>query len=245
MRKSSAIVAAVFIWLMASAASAHAQRGAAPPRDTTPMPSLNVDTLPVIVMPVVFHLGASRGWKTAASLTPIIAEVQRIYDQAHIKLRPSFATDTLHTDSLDVTYEVSVALNPGTNGITYPGCSRETFIRDTVRLRHVDDARPSRIALPAYLRSGAPGPDSIDVAQQAAGQARTTAHEMGHALGLPHRQDTTNLEASGTTGWTLNAREIIVVRRYALDRFKGEAPGHKAAALDTSGTRRAGRCPRG
>ena len=29
---------------------------------------------------------------------------------------------------------------------------------------------------------------------------RVTSHELGHALGLPHRQDTTNLIASGTTG---------------------------------------------
>lgn len=37
---------------------------------------------------------------------------------------------------------------------------------------------------------------------------RVTAHELGHALGLPHRQDRTNLLASGTTGTALNQAEV-------------------------------------
>ena len=41
---------------------------------------------------------------------------------------------------------------------------------------------------------------------------RVTAHELGHALGLPHRQDRTNLLASGTTGTLLNAHEVEVAR---------------------------------
>lgn len=44
---------------------------------------------------------------------------------------------------------------------------------------------------------------------------RVSSHEIGHALGLSHRQDTINLMASGTTGWSLNDGEIDVVRRWA------------------------------
>jgi len=44
---------------------------------------------------------------------------------------------------------------------------------------------------------------------------RVTAHELGHALGLAHRQDTTNLLASGTTGTALNAREVADSRKAA------------------------------
>jgi hypothetical protein len=45
---------------------------------------------------------------------------------------------------------------------------------------------------------------------------RVTSHELGHALGLPHRQNRTNLMASGTTGTLLNEAEVKVAREKAL-----------------------------
>lgn len=42
---------------------------------------------------------------------------------------------------------------------------------------------------------------------------RVTSHELGHALGLKHRQDTTNLMQSGTTGFSLNEAEIAIARK--------------------------------
>jgi hypothetical protein len=44
---------------------------------------------------------------------------------------------------------------------------------------------------------------------------RVTSHEIGHAFGLGHRQDTINLMASGTTGWSLNDAEIAGARAWA------------------------------
>ncbi len=49
---------------------------------------------------------------------------------------------------------------------------------------------------------------------------RVTAHELGHALGLSHRQNRTNLLASGTTGTLLNAVEVAEARARA-PRWKG------------------------
>jgi hypothetical protein len=54
---------------------------------------------------------------------------------------------------------------------------------------------------------------------------RVSAHELGHALGLPHRPDNTNLLAPGTTGTLLNAAEVKTARQRA-----GQAPG--AASVD-------------
>ena len=42
---------------------------------------------------------------------------------------------------------------------------------------------------------------------------RVTAHELGHALTLRHRQHVTNLLASGTTGWSLNIAEVKQARK--------------------------------
>ena len=44
---------------------------------------------------------------------------------------------------------------------------------------------------------------------------RVTSHEIGHALGLPHRQDLTNLMASGTTGTLFNEAELKISRAKA------------------------------
>ena len=48
---------------------------------------------------------------------------------------------------------------------------------------------------------------------------RVTSHELGHGMGLPHRQARTNLMASGTTGTSLNDDEIHTARLKA-ESFK-------------------------
>jgi hypothetical protein len=69
------------------------------------------------------------------------------------------------------------------------------------------------------------GPDAIFVKDTAALRRvkggvdeplpRVTSHEIGHALGLVHRQNRINLMASGTTGWSVNDEEVGTVRGWA------------------------------
>ena len=76
-----------------------------------------------------------------------------------------------------------------TNGV-YMGGADAIFVKDTSALRPVKGGVDEPIP-------------------------RVTSHELGHALGLPHRQDTINLMASGTTGWSINDKEIEAVRAWA------------------------------
>jgi hypothetical protein len=76
---------------------------------------------------------------------------------------------------------------------------------------------------------------------------RVTAHELGHGLGLPHRQDVTNLMASGTTGTLLNEAEVAVARgraekiegamtveacASAVEDARGKGDGERAKVLE-------------
>lgn len=76
------------------------------------------------------------------------------------------------------------------NGICFERATDRIFVKDTSELRRV------RGGLDEFL-------------------PRVTAHEIGHALGLDHRQDTFNLMASGTTGFTLNEAEVATARHAA------------------------------
>src|SRR5256884_2500800 len=70
---------------------------------------------------------------------------------------------------------------------------------------------------------------------------RVTSHELGHAFGLAHRQDKTNLMASGTTGIWLNEGEARQVRERAKQFPWIEPAGavrQKADALARAGKRR-------
>jgi hypothetical protein len=61
---------------------------------------------------------------------------------------------------------------------------------------------------------------------------RVTSHELGHALGLRHRQDRINLMASGTTGTSLNRAEIARARASARLVSSAQTPAEVADAAD-------------
>jgi hypothetical protein len=186
-----------------------------------PAPEFVVDP-ETLSFPVVFHLGGSNAWQTEEKLRPVVAEAQRILLQAKIEILPTYTKDMAPTENMDVFFVPQVPDQPGINGVSFGGgAPLEIYVIDNVGLSKVDDLRPAETLAPRYFKGAKPG-DKVAVSAEEAEQGRTTAHEIGHQLGLPHRQNTTNLLASGTTGWTLNAAEIATVRATAVSQFKAK-----------------------
>jgi hypothetical protein len=110
--------------------------------------------------------------------------------QAALKLREDAEGDMLAPEGSRSSEGVDVYYihKFSVNGV-YLG-NRMAFVQETAKLR--------------------PVPGGIDEPLP-----RVTAHELGHALGLPHRQDRTNLLASGNNGTTLNEAEVARSRKRA------------------------------
>jgi hypothetical protein len=87
----------------------------------------------------------------------------------------------------DISFQLYYIKEFGPNGVFFP---KAIFVKDTASLRVVAGGIDEPIP-------------------------RVTSHELGHALGLPHRQNVTNLMASGTTGTALNESEIERARQTA------------------------------
>jgi hypothetical protein len=111
------------------------------------------------------------------------------------------------TSLSDQTFHLYYVAQMQPNGICLQSSYQLLFIKDTARLNKV------------------PGGIDEDL-------PRVSAHEIGHALNLPHRQDVTNLMASGTTGVSLNDAEIATAREAAAGFSWSLKPGEALTLAD-------------
>lgn len=172
-----------------------------------------------LVAPVRVHLLVTKGELNLTTtleekdITRIFGKVNRIWGHAGIHLpveqlikepaenpniyRQNYKSRNLRwllalrpkTSRKESCFHVYYLKRFGVNGV-YIGRGG-MFVKDTARLRGVKDGVDEPIP-------------------------RVTAHELGHAFTLKHRQSVTNLMASGTSGWTLNEAEIKQVRTAAV-----------------------------
>ena len=144
---------------------------------------------------------------TEQDIARILGKMNRVWSQAGIQFRiesfvheaalPLANADVERRDELparmplesrsSTAFNVYYVKQLDVNGFYMP---RGIFVKDTAALRPVEGGIDEPIP-------------------------RVTSHEIGHALSLPHRQDTTNLMASGTTGTLLNDAEIQQAREAA------------------------------
>ena len=147
---------------------------------------------------------------TSNDVTRILGKVNRVWAQAGItfyleslRIEPAVNTEGF-SENVKTNTDALMSLRPesskganvfhvyylkqfGPNGICIRGIN---FVKDTASLRAVEGGLDEPIP-------------------------RVTSHEIGHALTLPHRQNVTNLLASGMSGAWLNEAEIKQSREAA------------------------------
>ena len=164
--------------------------------------TLRAEDLPLLTIAVRVHLlrseqeAALNTTLTAADVTRIFAKVNKIWAQAGIR----FEVESVGETHL-----------PAAGG----GLPKERLLKDGLNVSYIKNADENgfwtgALAVVKDTASLQKVPGGLDEPIP-----RVTAHELGHALGLEHRQDVVNLMASGTTGFSLNESEIKTAREQA------------------------------
>ena len=185
------ITASIFCVHVASSAG-QPTRAFASGASVTPAARDHAASLPVYHIPLRVHLkGSSR---SAEDFAAILEEINYIWwSQAGICFEMQVVNnDAVSPSGFDIWFVPQINNNDAVNGYFTSG--HAIYVRDTPLLNSA--SRPAHYSA-----------------------ARTAAHELGHALNLPHRQDSDdNLMRSKTYGWQLNEEEIAIARKAAAVR---------------------------
>ena len=197
-------------------ATASTHRGmCAPPPNTDAKAEQPAAKLEEIVIPVRIHLMQSASITamhttlTEPDVQRIFGKVNRIWSQAGIRFE---IESIVHTEAVDASPEIAKEQEHARVKSMIPKAGLSPAAIDVCYVKQVTPngfyyGEPIVVKDTAKLRPVEGGLDEP--------LPRVTSHEIGHALSLSHRQDTTNLMASGTTGFSLNDAEIQAAREKA------------------------------
>jgi len=160
----------------------------------------------VLVVPVKAHIikessGYYSSLRDEENIINLFKEVNRIWSQAgiYIEVNKIVVTETSPRAIID-------SLNSNSSEIYY----HENYAQGKINIFFTKNLSGiNGIALPHV--------DSALIADfTTVNDYRTTAHEIGHLLGLRHVQESNNLMAQGRNGEMLSESQIITARKNAL-----------------------------
>lgn len=182
---------------------------------------------PIITLPVRVHLVQSETMPdmhttlVEADIRRIFGKVNKVWAQAGIQfeiesIEPTTAVEPKPEMRLKSEFERVHSMIP-----------KERLSAEAIDICYVKEVKPNGF----YYGEPIVVKDTAKLKEVPGGLdeplPRVTSHEIGHALGLQHRQDTTNLMQSGTTGFSLNEAEIATARAKAQERVEKHKAGEK------------------